>query len=298
MLTSGFSVVVPTFRRAAQLTSCLEGLSRLDFPRDRYEVIVVDDGGPESLELIVAPWRTRIDVTLVVQSNAGPAAARNTGAARAKFSWLAFIDDDCVPQRGWLSAFGKAFHENPHELFGGNTINALVENVFSSASQQLVSYVCGYYDGRKGRTRLFTSNNMAVGTDDFRAIGGFDTRFSRAAGEDREFCDRWVAEGRGSRFIGEAEVRHLHAMTLRTFCRQQYQYGCGAALFRRARAAREGGTVRVEPLSFYVNLIRHPFKARASRAVRMSLLLTLAQVAGATGFLWASLREPKVRHTD
>ena len=298
MLRSGFSVVVPTFRRAAQLSSCLEGLSRLDFPRDRYEVIVVDDGSPESLEPVVALWRSRLDVTLVVQSNAGPASARNNGAARARFKRLAFVDDDCVPNRGWLGAFSKAFDENPHELLGGSTINALPENICSSASQQLVSYVCGYYDGRRGRTRLFTSNNMAVATGDFRDIGGFDTRFRLAAGEDREFCDRWVASGRGSRFIGDAEVMHLHAMTISTFCRQQYQYGCGAALFRQARAAREGGAVRVEPLSFYVNLIRHPFKERASHALRTSALLALAQVAGATGFLWTSLRQPEVRHID
>lgn len=294
-----FSIVVPTFRRPAQLTSCLKGLSCLHFPRHRFDVIVVDDGTPEGLDAVIAPWRAYLDVTLVVQRNAGPAAARNHGAARARRRYLAFIDDDCVPSPGWLQALCAAFREAPDDLLGGCTINALPDNPFSSASQQLVSYLCDYFNAKNGRTRLFTSNNMAVGAKGFLAAGGFDTRFRRAAGEDREFCDRWVAAGYGTRLVRDATVLHTHHMSLAAFWRQHFDYGRGAAMFRHARAAREGEAVRVEPLSFYVDLLRFPFNdGFTPAAMRTSMLIALAQIANATGFLFSRSSTETERATN
>ena len=113
----------------------------------------------------------------------------------------------CLIRTG-LKVCERAFDAAPDHLIGGHTINALPQNPFSSASQDLVDYLCGYFDGKDGRTRLFTSNNMAVRADHFHAAGGFDTRFPRAAGEDREFCDRWIAQGRGTTLVAR---RHRDA---------------------------------------------------------------------------------------
>ena len=82
------SVVVPTRDRPDALRACLEGLARLEYPRDRMEVIVVDDGGRIDLESVVTPVRGALDVTLLHQPWAGPAAARNRGAEVAEVtSW-------------------------------------------------------------------------------------------------------------------------------------------------------------------------------------------------------------------
>ena len=77
------SVVVPTYERPDALRGCLESLTALDYPRERYEVVVVDDGGRAPLEEVVAPARERMRVELVSQPRGGPAAARNAGVARA-----------------------------------------------------------------------------------------------------------------------------------------------------------------------------------------------------------------------
>jgi glycosyltransferase involved in cell wall biosynthesis len=281
-----FSVVIPTYRRPDRLRSCLEGLSRLNYPRHRFEIIVVDDGSPERPDAVMSQWRDHLDLTLLWQVNAGPAAARNHGAERAGSTWIAFIDDDCVPHPDWLQSLRTAFDAAPDHLIGGHTINALPQNPFSSASQALVDYLCLYFDGRGGRTRLFTSNNMAVRADHFHASGGFDTRFPRAAGEDREFCDRWIAQRRGTTLARDAIVMHAHSLTLQTFWRQHLDYGRGAASFRRARAARRGEAVRIEPFSFYLGLLKFPFKEGVTvQALRTAMLFLLSQVANAIGFL-------------
>src|SRR5215813_1646861 len=97
-----FSIVVPTYRRPAILAGCLDAVARLDYPCDRFEAIVVDDGGG-AVELPRA--YADVDMVLLTQAHAGPAAARNTGAARARGDFLAFTDDDCRPDPGWLSPF-------------------------------------------------------------------------------------------------------------------------------------------------------------------------------------------------
>ena len=79
---------------------------------------------------------------------------------------------------------------------------------------------------------------------------------------------------------------HAHSLTLQTFWRQHFEYGRGAASFRRARAARRGEAVRVEPISFYMGLLKFPFKGRVTfHALRMAMLFVLSQLANAIGFL-------------
>lgn len=103
-----FSIIVATYARSAQLATCLQSLTHLEYPRDRFEVIVVDDGSKVPPEAEVAGFHGRLHVTLLTQHHAGPAKARNTGAARAKGQFLAFTDDDYVPSNNWLQALQSA----------------------------------------------------------------------------------------------------------------------------------------------------------------------------------------------
>ena len=68
------SIVVPTYDRPAALRSCLESLAGLEYARERYEVIVVDDGGRSTLDPVVDLLRPRMNLELVTQARSGPAA--------------------------------------------------------------------------------------------------------------------------------------------------------------------------------------------------------------------------------
>lgn len=282
-----FSIIVPTYTRPKQLAACLQSFARLDYPRDRFEVIVVDDGSETPPEFVVASFRDRLDVTLLTQPHAGPATARNTGAAQAKGEYLAFTDDDCTPASNWLQALAARFATVPDHVIGGRTLNALPNNPYSTASQLLIDYLYAYYNGITSQARFFASNNLAVPTDRFHAIGGFDTTFPRPGGEDREFSDRWLHNGYRMIYALEVLVCHTHALTFRTFWRQHFNYGRGAFRFHQARARRGQGRIRLEPFSFYWNLLRHPFShAQGRRALLLAVLLVVSQAANAAGFLW------------
>ena len=283
-----FSIIVPTFARPKALSACLSAVVRLNYPRERYEVVVVDDGGPASQQSVIDSARDQIAVLLIAQPHAGPAAARNTGAGQARGEYLAFIDDDCAPDHDWLAKIAARLTAAPASAVGGQTINALPGNPYAAASQSLIDYLYSHYNSDPNHARFFASNNLALPRKQFRELGGFDPRFPFAAGEDRDLCDRWLNNGWPMAHAPEAVVQHAHALTLRAFWRQQFNYGSGTYYFHRLRAQRARGPIRFERFSFYVGLLTHPFRASQPG---LAPLVWLAQVANAAGYARARLAD-------
>jgi GT2 family glycosyltransferase len=285
-----FSVVVPTHGRPAALARCLRSLADLDCPRSNYEVIVVDDGrmlSPRQQDDLRSQ-ASDVSISIVSQSRSGPATARNAGARLARGWYLAFTDDDCTPARHWLTRLERHLVAHAGALVGGATKNALPAVPFSTASQLLIDYLYDYYHVEMTGARFFTTNNMAMEAEAFRALGGFDGSFPLAAGEDREFCERWQRSGRPLVYAPDAEVSHAHQLDLPGFLRQHFNYGRGADFLHRsrARAVDQMRRPRLEPLGFYVNLVRYPLgRARLRQAVPLAALMCLSQAAYGFGYV-------------
>lgn len=282
---SFFSIIIPTYNRPGKLADCLESLARLDYPHDKFEVIVIDDGSDTPLQPVVGGFLNQINVTLLTQPHAGPADARNAGAEKAKGEFLVFTDDDCVPASNWLQNLAARFAILPDHAIGGRTLNAFPDNLYSAASQSIINYLYSYYNANPLQARFFTSNNLALPTKYFHTVGGFNTTFPQAAGEDREFCKRWLHHGYRMIHAPEVLVYHAHALTFRAFCQQHFNYGRGAFRFRQTQAQRGLERNKLEPLPFYVNLLRYPFaEAWGQRAMFILILFLVSQVATGIGF--------------
>lgn len=278
------SVVVPTCGRPDRLRSCLVGLEQLQYPNQGYEVIVVDDGGAIPAEPVVASLRDRLGITLIRQTNAGPAAARNAGAAMAKGRFLAFIDDDCVPAPTWLSALARRFRETPEGLIGGGIVNALPQNPYSTTTDLLTSYTCQYQQRQLGSPLLFAAANLALPTNRFRELGGFSTSFRFPAGEDYDLCCRWQEHGYSTVYAPEVVIYHRHPLTFRAFCRQHFNYGRGLFRFRARLAQRSGAQIKLHPAQFYLDLLRLPLRENLGRRRGLlSLLVGISQTATFAG---------------
>ncbi|MBK6393891.1 MAG: glycosyltransferase [Betaproteobacteria bacterium] len=225
------SVVVPTFGRPQELRGCLEALAALDYPRDRYEVVVVDDGSDPP----VVPWAGAADpgcASAGCARNAGPA-ARNAGARAATGEILAFTDDDCRPASDWLSAIAAALARDPEALCGGTTTNALEHSACSVASHAIVDVAIEHLHAGGDDLRFFPSNNLALRADAFASIGGFDEAFRTA--EDRDLCDRWLREGRP---LVRAPLAKVAPAVLSPRLWRQPGYGRGACRLHRERFRR------------------------------------------------------------
>ena len=234
---------------------------------------------------------------LIRQANAGPAAARNRGAAEARRPYLAFTDDDCAPDPRWLAAFARAFADKPDALLGGRIVNALPDNRCAAASQTVTDFAYGWADrlGRgtgPGGTYLFATANLACPTDAFRAVGGFDESFPLAAGEDYDFSHAYQHAGRPAAFVGDAIILHRHAMTLRQYWRQHFAYGRGLLQFRRRVAQRTGGAAEKKLGSFQLGLAGHCLrKLRGPRSLADAALVAVSQVATVCGAVSESRRD-------
>ena len=285
-----FAVIVPTYRRPAQLARCLRALEAQRFPRDRFEVVVVVDGEG-------APPEGCGAARVIRQANAGPGAARNRGAAATSADFLAFVDDDCVPDPGWLAALAERAAADPECGFGGAVVNALDANPYAAASQLIVDLAYAHHNVDPAGATFFASNNLAFPAAAFRALGGFDAAF-RTASEDRDLCARWVESGRRLTFVPEATIAHMHDLTLGGFARQHFAYGRGAWRFH-AESRRRGRGRLARDLAFHRGFLaaarRRLHHAPPSRRVTLAALLALWQGANALGFAYEALRDRAVR---
>jgi GT2 family glycosyltransferase len=288
-----FSIIIPTYQRPDRLAYCLKSLAAQTFSKSSYEVIVVDDAATEAVTGQLVRDTLDGEFRVLSQNHLGAAAARNAGAAVAQGRYLAFTDDDCQPISDWLRILERHLRQSEAPtLVGGRVLNELRDNVFASASQSLMDFLFDEFNREHQRASLLTSNNFCIPADAFRAIGGFDTAFPGAGGEDRELCLRWAHAGHRLVYAPEAIVFHAHDMNFTKFVRQHLAYGRGAALLRRRALERGYGPIPLERSSFYWDLLRYPQRAAGIRnRGAESVLFAVSQVANTVGYFQARIRE-------
>ncbi|HSN77068.1 MAG TPA: glycosyltransferase [Anaerolineae bacterium] len=209
------SVIVPVYNGADVIGRCLDALAGQSVALDQFEIIVVDDGSLDDTGQRVAQWvscNPASQVRLVRQPHAGPAAARNQGAAIAQAPLLLFTDADCQPAPGWIQALlnGFAGPQPPAGLMG----------TYRSDQRALAARFAQLEFEDRYRRMLHQPELDVVATysaafrrDVFMQAGGFDPGFPEANNEDVEFSYRLSQAGHTMRFAPEAQVYHQHAQS-------------------------------------------------------------------------------------
>lgn len=275
------SVVIPTLGRPKPLRDCLDALSRQLPPEGGFEVIVVNDGGGPAVEEVVGRRRDDLPVTVASTGGAGAAAARNRGVREARGGLIAFTDDDCCPEPGWLTALQRALGANPGAAVGGRMVNGAAGRSAEGA-QAVLDATHEHFNAGADGARFFATSNVAFPRDDLLALGGFDERFAYA--EDRELCEHWLRSGHRFAYAPDAVVRHMKELTPVGLWRQHFGYGRGAWQFHRKRQEHGWGRFAVEP-GFYRQLARQVRRPRdGAGTASVAALALVAQVANAAGF--------------
>ena len=196
------SVVIATFRRPDLLARCLEALGRQDRPRGDWEVIIADDAASAATRVVVeSAARTVLAGVpvryLPITATQGPAAARNAGWRAARGEIIAFTDDDCLPEAGWLSAGASAFDDPALDASGGRMI------------VPLPPAPTDYERDAAGLERAeFATANAWSRRAALQAVGGFDERFTAAWREDSDLQFALLTGGFTVGRVPEAVVVH------------------------------------------------------------------------------------------
>ena len=212
--TLGVSVVVPYFEAPGKLALTLAGLERQSYPRELFEVVIVDDGSEPPL----APPATPLDARVVIQENLGfgLARARNNGARTAKYDILVFLDGDMIPEAGWLAAHARWHHSVSDAMTLGFYARVSAVGIDAASIRHRSGSLRELFADRDFdppwverhvlRTGNFTTRhddlfravsggNLGIGKAFFESLGGFDETFDRHGGEDTEFGYRGQTGG-------------------------------------------------------------------------------------------------------
>ena len=255
-----YSIVVPTYSRLDKLAECLKGISRIDFPEELFEVIVVDDGSPDypdELGVQIAPKLPNLK--LLKQSHGGPAKARNFGAKKAMGEFLVFLDDDCVPRADLLKSLDASKYLKQKSGITGTRENGAADNPFSVATQLINDYAYAYHNTDKSNATYMTTTIAAFPRVAFLKLGGFDTSYSFAA-EDIEFCNRWLRSGLSLSYDEDVVVYHYQDLNFLSFCAKHFSYGRGLFKFKK-KSFNSYRAASKHPLTFYFGLLSYPFRS-------------------------------------
>lgn len=126
------SIIIPVYNQWSYTADCLKALSQHDDSLISIEVIVVDNGSTDETALGLAEWRAHWSALRVetVASNTGFSPACNRGAELSRGEFLVFLNNDTVPQAGWLAPLLQEVKQpgvgivGPKLVYpGGQTIN-------------------------------------------------------------------------------------------------------------------------------------------------------------------------------
>ncbi len=224
-----FSVIVPSYNREDEIRALLGSFGKLNFPRERYELIIADDGSTDGTASYVKSFQANspFELHFYPQENQGPGAARNMGMMKARGDFFIFIDSDCTVDPGWLKAIDEGLQAEAADAFGGpDSYRKDFPPLLKAINYSMTSFITtgGIRGHKKKRLGKYypRSFNMGLSREVYENIGGFG---KLRHGQDIEFSHRIIESGAKVVLIEDAIVFHKRRTSIRKFYRQVFNWG-------------------------------------------------------------------------
>ncbi len=285
------TVVVPALNEASTIAAHLESLLGQTYPRDRYEVVLVDNGSTDDTAAIAA----RFPVRILHESVRSAYVARNKAIRDSEGEYLAFTDADCIALPNWLESLVAAAQKTGALLVAGQIDYKLKHDNLANQFM-LLRYSPETRRMNIERFHCAPTGNLLVGRALFDRFGTFDPL---ATASDDEFSKRMAANGYPPLFASDAVVVHMCDLRNSEYLLRSFHLRFGQAYFD-ARKNRLGGWAVVRSLPWRPGVRRarelaRLFSARRSYGVLSVLVYAwmdrfCAYLGGVAGVVGAHLK--------
>jgi glycosyltransferase involved in cell wall biosynthesis len=238
--------VICTHNRARDLDNALDSIANQDEPEFPWEAIVVDNASTDDTASVAARWNDDIPLRLVREPVLGLCHARNAGWKSAAGAVVAYLDDDAIAERSWLTEIGCRFGEGDERL---GCIGGRVDPIWEAPrpgwlSDQLALglTILNWSDRPKPITDIrrewLVGTNIAFRREALVAAGGFHPALDRSgshmlSGGDTYLTKHLLALGYTCEFLPAMRVRHRvprERLTQEWFRRRYFWQGVSDAV--------------------------------------------------------------------
>ncbi|MGZ8408745.1 MAG: mycofactocin biosynthesis glycosyltransferase MftF [Hyphomicrobium sp.] len=221
------SIIIAAHGRPTATRACVQSLLALDYPRERIEIMVVDDASDPPLACVLTGLPVRL---LRLEHNIGQSAARNLAAAEADGELLAFTDNDCVAAPRWLRGLVPYFGDPKIAIIGGRVIappSTGAVAAFEAVRSPLDMGSAGGPVGPREAVAYLPTCNLILRRDVLLACGGFAA--DMRVGEDVDFAWRVLQSGARVQYAAAGDITHDHRARLGALLRRRVDYGSSEA---------------------------------------------------------------------
>lgn len=208
------SIIIPVFNSGKTLREAIEACKNQDYPKDKLEVIVVDDGSTEDIKTLVE----NLGVKYIYQENSGPASARNNGWMSSKGEALFFTDADCSPLKDCISVMTKSLYDKNAAVVAGTYE---IQNGKDIMARCIHSEIMFRHSRMPEYINSFGAYNILIKRSVMEELGGFNEYYLTSSAEDSELAYRVIKKGYRIYFDRRSIVAHFHENSLYRYLKKQ-----------------------------------------------------------------------------
>lgn len=211
------SIVTPVLNAENTIKKCIESLIAQNYPKSRYEIIIVDNGSTDRTNYILRKYLK--DIIVLKETIKGSYRARNTGILHASGKIVLFIDSDCVAGKNWINSMILSFEKSNKVKIVGGPVRALSKHNLLQKYCDIFCHSQEYYF----KVRKLATSNMGIRKNKIMKAGLFNE--SLLSGGDFELCSRLIRNDQEIYYNPEALVYNHYPSSLWIFLKKNFFYG-------------------------------------------------------------------------